>query len=137
MNFLERSLQWLMGKFWSVSPSPSPQKPLPKENEDYCFSEIILAEETVNAVKILTGPFKNVIYYYGHVKIVPEGDTHRLAYQYTIWDSARFTKAELTDAVEFSNTMGDILVAIIADENNVGEYSGPTREDDTEESDLS
>jgi len=33
--------------------------------------------------------------------------------------------------------MGDILVAIIADENNVGEYSGPTREDDTEESDLS
>ena len=71
------------------------------------------------------------------MKIVPEGDTHRLAYQYTIWDSARFTKAELTDVVEFSNTMGDILVAIIADENNVGEYSGPIREDDTEESDLS
>lgn len=115
---------------------PATPKPLKKENEDYCFTEIILVDETVNAVKILTGPYKNVVYYYGHVKVVHEGNTHRLAYQYTIWDSANFTKAELIGSPVFTNGIGDILVAIITDENNSGEYGTP-RADDTEESDLS
>ena len=113
-----------------------PLSPLKKINEDYCFTEIILEEETVNAVKILTGPFENVIYYYGHVKVVPEGESHRLAYQYTIWDSASFTKAELTGSAAFTNSIGDILVAIISDEDNMGEYGTP-RADDPEEPYLS
>lgn len=114
---------------------PTPRS-LKKENKDYLFTEIILAEETVNAVKLLDGPYANVVYYYGHVKVVPEGDTHRLAYQYTIWDSAGFTKAELVGAEAFTTLIGDVLVAIITDENNVGEYDGPSRSDDTQESDL-
>ena len=134
MNFLERSLQWLTENFWKENHKVPSQ--LPKENEDFLFSEIILAEEKVDAIKILTGPFKNVVYYYGHVKVVPQNNTHTLAYQYTIWDSAQFTKAALTDSVEFTNTIGDILVAIIADENNVGEYAAPGT-NDTEEPDLS
>jgi len=115
----------------------TPQRPLLKENEEYCFTEIILEEEKVNAVKLLTGPFAGVAYYYGHVKVVPENGTHRLAYQYTIWDSASFTKAELTGSAAFTNSIGDVLVALIADENQSGEYNGPTRIDDTQESDLS
>lgn len=125
MNFLERSLQWLTENFWSASPSPSPKKSLPKQNEDYLFTEIILADETVSAVKILSGPHKNVTYYYGHVKVVPEANTHKLAYQYTIWDSASFTKQALTDSVEFTTLIGDILVAIISDENDKGELGSP------------
>lgn len=110
--------------------------PLKKENKDYLFTEIILAEETVNAIKLLDGPYAHVIYYYGHVKVVPEGDTHRLAYQYTIWDSAQFTKKELVESTEFTTLIGDVLVAIITDENNSGEYNGPSRSDDTEEPNL-
>jgi hypothetical protein len=77
-----------------------------------------------------------VVYYYGHVKVVPEGATHRLAYQYTIWDSAGFTKSALVESKEFTTLIGDVLVAIIADENNSGEYNAPSRSDDTEEPDL-
>lgn len=115
---------------------PTKLTPLKKENKDYLFTEIILAEETVNAVKLLDGPYTNVVYYYGHVKVVPEGNTHRLAYQYTIWDSAQFTKKELVESAEFTTLIGDVLVAIITDENNSGEYNGPSRSHDTEESDL-
>ena len=117
------------------SPRPTPT-PLLKENEDYCFSEIIIAEEPIHAVKILTGAFTNVIVYYGHVKLVPENGSHRLAFQYTIWDSASFTKKELVESAEFTNRLGDTLASIIADENNVGEYGSP-RADDSEESHLS
>jgi hypothetical protein len=77
-----------------------------------------------------------VTYYYGHVKLIPEGASHRLAYQYTIWDSAGFTKAQLTQSTDFMNHIGDVLVAIIADQNNAGEY-GSIRSHDTEESNLS
>jgi hypothetical protein len=122
-----------MGIFWRQNQT---LQPLKKENKDYLFTEIILAEEKVNAIKLLDGPYANVVYYYGHVKVVPEGTTHRLAYQYTIWDSASFTKAELVNSTVFTTLIGDILVAIIADENNSGEYNGPTRSDNSEEPDI-
>jgi len=117
------------------SPRVDPN-PLKKENEDYCFTEIPLNDEIVHGVKILSGPFENVIFYYGHVKLVPEGDMHRLAFQYTVWDSANHTRESL-NGKEFISHLGDVLVAIIADENQSGEYNGPTRTDDIEEPDLS
>lgn len=105
----------------------TPQRPLLKENEDYIFTEIILADEVVQAVKLLRGSFVQVTYYYGHVKVVPQGDTHVLAYQYTIWDSAGHTKAELTKSSEFTTLIGDVLVSIITDEKNLGEYGSIRR----------
>lgn len=102
-----------------------------KENEDFCFSEIIIEEEPIHAVKLLTGPFKNTIVYYGHVKLVPENSLHRLAFQYTIWDSAGFTKEELVGSSAFTTTLGEILSSIIADENHMGEYATPARRDDS------
>jgi hypothetical protein len=122
-----------MGIFWQQTPTLTPLK---KENKDFLFTEIILAEEKVTAVKLLDGPYANVVYYYGHVKVVPEGTSHRLAYQYTIWDSAGLSKADLVQSQEFTTLIGDVLVAIIADENNSGEYNGPSRSHDIEESDL-
>ena len=114
---------------------PTPLKPLLKENEDFLFTEIILAEEVVNAVKILRGDFENVVYYYGHVKMVPQGALFTLAYQYTIWDSAGHSKDELSKSQAFMTQLGDILVAIIADEKDKGEYV-QIRKHDTEEPDL-
>jgi hypothetical protein len=121
-----------MGIFWQQK---KPQ-PLKQENKDYLFTEVFLADEIVNAVKLLDEPYANVIYYYGHVKVVPEGNSHRLAYQYTIWDSAGYTKGELSKSDVFKTLIGDVLVAIITDENNSGEYDGPSRSNDTQESDL-
>lgn len=119
----------------TFSKRQKPLKPLLKENEDFLFTEIIIAEELVNAVKILKGDHENVIYYYGHVKMVPVDDLFTLAYQYTVWDSAGHSKAELTEAPAFKTLLGDILVAIIADEKDKGEYVS-IRGNDTEESDL-
>lgn len=110
-------------------------KPLMKENEDFCFSEIPLNDELVNGIKLLSGPYENVIYYYGHVKLVPEGDMHRLAFQYTVWDSASHSRDSL-NSKEFISHLGDVLVAIIADENKSGEYNGPSGTNDSEESDI-
>ena len=110
-------------------------KPLLKENEDYLFTEIILSEELVSAVKILKGDYENVVYYYGHVKMVPQGNLFSLAFQYTIWDSAGHSKAELSQSKDFITHLGDVLVAIIADEKDKGEYVS-IRSHDPEKSDL-
>lgn len=121
-----------MATFWKRQ---TPLKPLLKENEDFLFTEIIIAEELVNAVKILRGDFENVVYYYGHVKMVPKDQLFNLAFQYTIWDSAGHSKAELSKSQAFMTQLGDILVAIIADEKDKGEYVS-IRSNDSEESDL-
>lgn len=110
-------------------------KPLPKENKDYLFTEIIVADELVHGIKILQGDYENVIYYYGHVKVVPENDLFNLAYQFTVWDSAGHLRDTLVKSQDFKNLLGDILVAIIADENQKGEYAS-IRANDTEEPDL-
>jgi hypothetical protein len=93
------------------------------------FTEIVIADEFVHAIKILKGSFKNIVYYYGGVKIVPEDDNHKLAYQYTVWDSAGISKDFLKNSEEFTTLMGDILVAIIADESEEGEYVTPREHD--------
>lgn len=94
-----------------------------------------MAGEQVDAVRILTGPFVGVTVYYGHVKVVPEGGTHRLAFQYTLWDTAKLLKVDLVNSKEFTTHLGDILAAIILDESQEGEYVS-TRKHDSEEPDL-
>lgn len=89
----------------------------------------------MNAVKILKGDYENVVFYYGHVKMVPQDQLFNLAFQYTIWDSAGHSKQELAQAQPFITHLGDILVAIIADEKDKGEYV-QVRSHDTEKSDL-
>lgn len=131
MEVWQLFLSWVK-KLFRVTPA---SKPLLKYEVDYQFTEIML-DEWVNAVKLLDGPYKNVVYYYGHVKIIPQEDgSHRLAFQYTIWDSAGFDKATLTANPQFIERIGDVLVSIITDENRQGEYATP-REHDSEESDL-
>lgn len=84
----------------------------------------------VQAIKLMNGPFVNVVYYYGGVKIVPEHGTNRLAFQYTIWDTAGRTKADLTASKEFTTHLGDVLVSIISSEH--GELEYPTEEKESE-----
>jgi hypothetical protein len=108
-------------------------RPLLKEGVDYTFIEIQL-DEPVDAIKITKGPFADVVYYYGGVKIIPESNVNRLAYQYTIWDSAGHPKQELISSSEFQTYIGDILVSIITDEQNKGVYAAP-RIDDPQEFD--
>lgn len=125
-------MKLLMEIFWKKK---TPPPPLLKEEVDYTFVEVQL-DEWINAVKLVGGPFPNVVYYYGGVKLIPQDDgTNRLAYQYTIWDSAGYTKKELVESSVFTNRIGDVLVAIIADEQGKGEYATP-RKHDTEESDV-
>ena len=110
--------------------------PLLKINEDYCFVEIDVAGEAVHAVKLLALPYKDVVYYYGYVKLIPEGKTHTLSFQYTVWDPASHVREVLKTSEEFKNHIGDVLVAIMTDENIIGEFHAPSRNDDFEEPDL-
>ena len=127
MNVFERGLRFLTDLLWNRMEAL--QKPLLKLNVDFLYTEIILAEEVVNAIKILRGIHKNVVYYYGHIQVVPEGESHRLAYQYTVWDSAGHSKEDLKKSHEFTTLMGDVLVAIIADDDNAGEYVTPKEQE--------
>lgn len=131
IDWWESVIERIKGVF-RITPKP---RPLLKEDVHYAFTEIML-DEWINAVKLLDGPFKDVIYYYGHVKLIPNEDgSNRLAYQYTIWDPAGREKNQLVGSQAFLNHIGDVLVSIIADENGKGEYATP-RSHDTEESDL-
>jgi hypothetical protein len=124
-------MRWLTGIF---SKNPVPLPPLLIEGVDYSFVEVDLGEP-IQAIKILGPHHTGVIYYYGYVKVIPLDGEHRLAFQYTIWDSAGFHLEELKESVDFKRHLGDILVSIIADEQHRGEYNAP-RIDHTEKFDL-
>ena len=127
-----KSMKLLMGIF---SKTP-PLKPLLKVDIDYCFTEVML-DEWINAIHLLTTPWTGIVYYYGHVKIIPQPDgTNRLAYQYTIWNPGAHTKEVLAQSKEFQTHIGDVLVAIIANEQGSGELHVPSRNDDSQESHL-
>lgn len=71
--------------------------------------------------KITEGDFKDVVYYYGEVKIEEdiENDNARLVFDYQIdKGNEMYSIEELQDSVEFNDLMGDILVTILEQQNN-------------------
>lgn len=128
-------MKWLMG-IWSRLIKRSPNN-LPKEDETYIFTEIFHADECLNGIKVIDGPYKDVIYYYGRVKIVPPehpGTPAVLSFDY----HAHFIPSNLTHQIlgsdEFKKFAGDVLMSIIL-HNEQGEYV-KIREHDTQESHL-
>jgi hypothetical protein len=117
---------WKKIQFWK---KPKLNKKTYVEGQDY---EFVPAEEDLLTVKLLTGKFKNVVYFYGSVSIAEEGQNAKLSFDYTIIDSGRYTVESLTDDQDFSRILGDILVTIIT----VEEEKDATRNYDFKESDL-
>lgn len=96
------------------------------ENVDYTF---IYPEEsqTFVDIRLLSGKFSGIIYRYGKVGVEEDGDNAYLKFEYDIISSENPEKDTQTE--EFKNHIGDILVNIIGEKNEVGS-------DTTEEFDL-
>lgn len=71
--------------------------------------------------KIEDGEYKDVIYYYGEVKIEEdvENDTAVLNFNYQIdKGNEQYNIEELQDSIKFNNLMGDILAEILDKDND-------------------
>tara|TARA_B110000858_G_scaffold167369_1_gene195238 strand:+ start:359 stop:679 length:321 start_codon:yes stop_codon:yes gene_type:complete len=71
------------------------------------------------SLKVVQGPYNNVIYTYGSVTIEEdvENDLARLKFNYHIEEApAPYSKKELEESTEFRNYIGDILTEILEDQ---------------------
>lgn len=71
--------------------------------------------------KIQEGEYKDVVYYYGEVKIEEdiENDKAFLNFNYQIdKGNEKYSIEELQDSIKFSNLMGDILAEVLDKDND-------------------
>lgn len=132
---LRKSVKWLTGILSKLRKKSDDH--LPQEDIDYVFTEIFHNEECLNGVKVLAGPYKDVVYYYGRVKVVPPETPNTpavLSFDY----HAHSVPSGLTHfdlgTTEFKQFAGDILMSILL-HNEQGEYA-TLREHDTKEPHL-
>lgn len=108
-------------------------------HDDYTFADNGFNE--LWAVKLLT-KYEGVVYCYGKVtaKVVDEGDGEtdglaNLSFQYQVIDSADHDLEELESDEDFNNYIGDVLVHIIEDSFETGNYKiGDNATDDSDNS---
>ena len=101
-----------------------------EENVDYAFVDIHDAD--VNAIRLLHGKYKGVVYCYGAAAVNEEGELARLKFDYIIIDPGTYTVEDLTNDQEFHTMIGDMLVEMIT----VQGQNEPIRNNHTEEPDL-
>ena len=92
---------------------PKHQTTNPKQNEDYVFVE--KPGEDFTALKLISGPYADIVYKYGKVGFRPESEKTPdgalpMVFDYTIIENE--IQAD-TDSQEFINHIGDILVVLL------------------------
>ena len=97
---------------------PKPhQTTSPKHNEDYVFVE--KQGEDFTGIKLISGPFADIVYKYGNVGFAPEsekvGEMLPMKFDYTVIENK--IDAD-TDSQEFINHIGDVLVVVMEQELN-------------------
>ena len=84
----------------------------PKHREDYVFVE--KHGEDFTGIKLISGPFADIVYKYGKVGFAPEsekvGEMLPMKFDYTVIENR--IDAD-TDSQEFINHIGDILVVLL------------------------
>lgn len=76
------------------------------------YKEYELLDDDSNGQRLIhltSGPFKGIIYSYGKVQFIEEGETLRLKFEYDLEESYQI------DEAEFKNYIGDILVELISE----------------------
>ena len=84
--------------------------------------------------QITEGEYKDVVYYYGEVKIEEdtEADNAVLNFNYQIDNgNEQYSIEQLEDSINFNNLMGDILASVL-DKNDDEEYGEEPTEDNTQ-----
>jgi starvation-inducible outer membrane lipoprotein len=99
---------WEKLQFWKKSRM---EQKVFEENIDYQFIEI--QDTDVNAIKLLRGPYKDVVYCYGKAAVKEQGEIAKLEFDYIVIDPGIYLLEDLTRDEEFHTMIGDILVEMI------------------------
>jgi hypothetical protein len=86
-------------------------------SKEYVFVE--KEDSELYSLKVVQGPYNNVIYTYGSVTIEEdvENDLARLKFNYHIEEApAPYSIKELEESIEFRDYIGDILTEILEDQ---------------------
>jgi len=111
--------------------------PLPQEEVDYTFTELVIGEDVLSAIKIIDGSYSGVVYYYGRVKVIPPEIPETpaiLSFDYRVHSLPDGMDHRAVKGDDFKQRAGDILTAILLD-NGKGEYA-TIREHDSKEPHL-
>jgi len=91
--------------------------------DDGLYTEVV-HESGEKAIKILKGNYKDIIYQYGKVELIPKEDSEIPTINFD--RAVRSCPEELTDTIsedeDFNLLMGDILVELIANQG-IEEYN--------------
>ena len=92
------------------------KKKMPLEGKDFKFIDFTNSE--ITGIQILEGDYAGVVYHYGKVKVVPQGELGVLQFGYTIVNPGKHDIDTLTIDEKFSTMMGDILTEILMKQEN-------------------
>ena len=105
------------------------KKKVPIEGKDFKFIDFTNSE--ITGIQIIEGEYAGVVYHYGKVRVVPQGEMGVLQFGYTIVNSGKHDIDTLTTDENFSTMMGDILTEILTKQ----QYE-TLRKDDNQEFDI-
>lgn len=88
--------------------------------------------EPISCIKLLTGQFKDLVYYYTFVKIVehPDGDSATIKFGYKLLSEEQF----INETAELHKLMFTILQDLIEDKHQIAEAVLPAQHYDLGES---
>ena len=89
---------------------------MPLEGKDFDF--IDFNDSPITGVEIKSGEYIGVVYHYGKVRVVPQGEMGVLQFGYTIVNPGKHDIDALTNDENFSIMMGDILTEILMNKEN-------------------
>ncbi|CAB4133384.1 hypothetical protein UFOVP250_154 [uncultured Caudovirales phage] len=104
------------------------------EGVDYCFIYPKSDDQAVH-IKLLDGPFKDVVFQYGKVKIEEKDGAAYLLFNYFVIESPNVKIKKLEKDNDFKNYIGDMLVEVMS-ANIEQEIIDETGTDDITQPDL-
>ena len=101
---------WEILLFWKKKPLMKKYK----EYKDYRFFDYDTGdEEKLTGIELLIKEYEGVLYHYGQVQIVDEGEFSRLKFDFTILEAGNHNMKDLEQDENFVTIMGDILTIIL------------------------
>ena len=104
------------------------------EGVDYCFIYPKHDDQAVH-IKLLDGPYKDVVFQYGRVKFEEKDEQVYLLFNYFVIESPNVKVKILEKDNDFKNYIGDMLVEVMSS-NIEQEIIDETGTDDITESNL-
>jgi len=81
------------------------------ENVDFRF--VSFEESELTGIELLIPEFIGVVYHYGKVKFVEEGELGRLQFDYTVVSPGKYDFEDLINSEKFHIIMGDLLTQLL------------------------